>query len=266
MAFSEFPELRLVFFFIMLGIMFFLEGHYPARVWSDLRWKRCWFSFKLAVINNMIMRLLVAGPFLLWIDYIGKNGHGLRHVFGLQEGWLLIITTVVFFDFLEVFKHLLFHRIPFMWSFHQAHHTDKHLDIWTAIRYHPGEFIMSAFYKGLGITLWGPDILSFVIFEIILNMANQFHHSNIDFSDRMENFLNRFIVTPRYHALHHTIVREKGDQNFSVIFNIWDRILGTRAYSRIEDINLENLGKLQDHHLSIRKLLTGPFRKCTKMS
>jgi len=39
-----------------------------------------------------------------------------------------------------------------------------------------------------------------------------------------EKNLNKFFVTPRMHGIHHSIVREETDSNFSTIFSFWDRL------------------------------------------
>lgn len=228
---SEFPLLRAVLFFSMLFVMYLIESRYPARSWTDSRFARIKFSVLLAIANNVVMRLLVIAPFLFWTNYVNEQGWGLVSLLGLS-GFNEIILTIFVFDFFDAIKHLAFHRVSFMWRFHRVHHTDKHLDILTALRYHPGEFMISAVWKAGWLVIWGPSLMAFTIFEIVLNIASQFHHSNIDLG-KFEVPLSRFLVTPKYHALHHTIHREKGD--------------------------LERLGHLQDKHLNFFEVIKSPL-------
>jgi len=54
-----------------------------------------------------------------------------------------------------------------------------------------------------------------------------FQHSNVRLPIRVERFLNRVLVTPRMHGIHHSIVRCEDMSNFSVVFAWWDRLLRT---------------------------------------
>lgn len=51
-----------------------------------------------------------------------------------------------------------------------------------------------------------------------------FHHSNVRLPIRAERLLNKLIVTPRMHGIHHSNVRGETNSNYSVIFRWWDMI------------------------------------------
>ena len=68
------------------------------------------------------------------------------------------------------------------------------------------------------------------MFEALVSLSAQFHHTNIDFPNKIERWLSALIVTPRYHAAHHAVDRHYGDANFSTIFTVWDKVFLT--YSR----------------------------------
>ncbi len=79
-----------------------------------------------------------------------------------------------------------------------------------------------------------------------------FHHSNVELPISLERRLNRLIVTPRMHGIHHSIVREETNSNWSSGLTIWDRLHGTLrlnvpqgeitigipAYRKPEDVEL----------------------------
>ena len=112
----------------------------------------------------------------------------------------------------------------FLWRFHKAHHADTHVDVSTALRFHPGELLISSLVKASWIVIWGPTVIAWFVFEALVSLSAQFHHSNFDFPDKVEKILSPIIVTPRYHASHHAVDRNFGDANFSTIFSIWDRM------------------------------------------
>lgn len=256
---SDSPQLRVFLFLGVLILMFLIETVWPARSWFVKRSKRIQFSVGLAIVNNLFIRLVVASPFMMLATWVNSKNYGLSNFLKLH-GSLEIVITIILFDFFDALKHKWFHRIGFMWRFHRVHHTDKHLDILTALRYHPGELLISVLIKSAWILIWGPSAVAFLAFEIVLNLASQFHHTNIDLGT-FDNKLNKILVTPRYHAIHHTINRDIGDQNFTTIFSIWDRLLGTYADPAKTDVNLERLGTLQDKDIDLLTILKSPFSK-----
>ncbi len=262
---SENPILRLALFLGLLVIMFFVEGRHPLRAWKESRKDRIFFSIKLAVLNNIAFRVLIATPFVALTHAISESGVGLlpwlRGFTGLEPTAFLLIEIplcILAFDFFDYAKHRWFHRVTFMWRTHRVHHTDTHLDVLTALRYHPGELLISSAIKAGWLVLLGPTAFTFMVFEIVLNMASQFHHANIDLPKRLEKWLHHVLVTPRYHAMHHTIHREVGDYNFSTIFSVWDRLFRTQKIPELSDIDLERLGLLQNNHLNLWEVLKSP--------
>jgi sterol desaturase/sphingolipid hydroxylase (fatty acid hydroxylase superfamily)/rhodanese-related sulfurtransferase len=214
----------------------------------------------LAFANTMIFRLAIASPFLLWADLVSSRGWGLSPLLGLT-GAAEIVATIVVFDFLDYWKHRWFHRSPLGWRFHLLHHTDTHLDLTTGLRYHAGELFLSAVIKAGWILAWGPSAAAFAAFEIVLNMASQFHHSNIDLGDRLDRIVGRLVVTPRYHAIHHSVGRIPFDTNYSTIFNLWDRLGKSREEPALEKIDFGRMGETDSSCMSWRHLWLRPFRR-----
>lgn len=54
-----------------------------------------------------------------------------------------------------------------------------------------------------------------------------FHHSNLRLPIGLERLLNKLLVTPRMHGIHHSRIRDETNSNFGVVFPWWDRIHGT---------------------------------------
>jgi len=139
------------------------------------------------------------------------------------------------------------------------------MDVTTALRFHPGELVISALAKALWIAIWGPTAIAWFLFEAMVSLCAQFHHSNIDFPDRIEGCISALIVTPRFHASHHAVDRHYGDANFSTIFSLWDRLL--RSYQRPESgdatTNTEyglGLPEARDRAFSAGAWLVEPFQ------
>jgi len=227
--------------------MLLVESVLPGRPWQVPRKKRLIFHFLLSALNNVLLRLTALPLLLIWQGTVNSRGWGLCPALGLTGPWE-ILTSLVVLDMLDYWWHRWNHRVSLLWRFHKVHHVDTHVDVTTAMRFHPGELLISSGFKAVWILLVGPSLWTFVIFEAAVTIASQFHHTNIDFPDRIEAVIRSLIVTPRYHTAHHTVSRRTGDNNFATILIFWDRIFGT--YRRPDR---------EDTFLSFASTLKGPF-------
>ncbi len=102
--------------------------------------------------------------------------------------------------------HRANHRIGWLWRFHNVHHIDPDLDVSTAFRFHFVEVALSAGFRVLQVVLIGPSLAAYAALECVLNKA---------------------LVTPRMHGIHHSDIREEDLSDFGVVFPWWDRLHGT---------------------------------------
>lgn len=219
---------KLVVFVVGLVLFVTVETWLPARPAQVPRWRRFGFHGAVAALNTVIIRVLAYVPFLLWAVWVEEEGWGLSRWLGLV-GWPEIILSVVVLDLFDYLWHRANHRFRFLWRFHKAHHADTEMDVSTALRFHPGELLISSLVKAVWIFVWGPTVLAWFAFEALVSFCAQFHHSNIDFPDRVERPLSWLVVTPRFHAAHHAVDQRYGNRNFSTILSIWDRLFGSYA-------------------------------------
>ena len=205
-----------------------IESLFPKRSWDGLRLKRFTFHIGVAAFNTFLIRIFAYVPMLLWLVYVEEEGWGISRWLGLH-GWTEIIVSIIVLDLFDYFWHRANHQVNFLWRFHKGHHADTHMDVSTALRFHPGELVISFIVKASWVVIWGPTVIAWFLFEVLVSLSAQFHHSNIDFPDKVEKYLSFFIVTPRYHAAHHAIDRAYGNANFSTILSIWDKLFFSYA-------------------------------------
>lgn len=251
-------DLKLPLFIGGFALFFLIETLAAKRPWQEPRGQRLRMHAGVAVFNTVVLKLIILAPFLYWTEYIASLGWGLAPMLG-YSGFGGIIATILVLDMFDYWWHRFNHRVGLLWRFHKVHHVDTHVDVTTALRFHPGELFISFFVKLVWIAVWGPSLVAFAAFEIAVSMASQFHHSNIDFPDRWERVLRLFIVTPRFHTSHHTVSRRTGDANFATIFIIWDHLFGT--YREPDETEMKELGLAEgrDDYLSFASWLTEPF-------
>lgn len=211
---------------ILIGLfvlLFIMESVSQLRARKESRIKRAIINSGVAVPGFFALRLLLL-PAMIWIAYKNQEWKiGLNYLYQFPT-WAEGAIAFLLLDYTNYLWHILNHRVPWLWRFHVVHHTDVDLDVTTAIRFHAGEMIWSVFYRGSAVFILGVSPLLVLIYEIVFEAATQFHHSNWKLPFRLEKFLNRIIVTPRMHGIHHSIVRRETDSNYSVIFSFWDRI------------------------------------------
>ncbi|MEO6330831.1 MAG: sterol desaturase family protein, partial [Ginsengibacter sp.] len=108
----------------------------------------------------------------------------------------------------------------------------------------------------------GASPLIVLIYEIAFEAATQFHHSNTKLPFRFEKFLNYLIVTPRMHGIHHSMIKNETDSNYSVIFSFWDRIHKTVRLNVSQNQIVTGVPPYhEEKELTIGKLLKLPFTK-----
>lgn len=219
---------KLVVFLAGFAGFFLLETLLAARPAQQGRWHRLLFHGGIAAFNTTFIRVVAYVPALLWAVHVEEEGWGLARWLGLV-GWPELLVSVVVLDCFDYLWHRANHRVRFLWRFHKAHHADTAMDVTTALRFHPGELLISALVKAGWIALWGPTVVAWFLFEALVSLCAQFHHSNIDLPDRVEGWFSWLIVTPRFHATHHLVDQRYGNRNFSTILSVWDWLFGSRV-------------------------------------
>ncbi|MAR78594.1 MAG: hypothetical protein CMD43_06620 [Gammaproteobacteria bacterium] len=232
-------NIKLIFFVVIFIILFIVESYYTKREWLSNRNIRLVFHSMIALINTIIIRVPTVFLVIPSLMLITESNYGLLNTLNLHffiEGLLgFILLDLAFY-----WWHRLNHTNSFLWKFHSMHHLDTHLDVTTSLRFHTIELLLSSIYKVLLIFLIGMPISVFIFYEIILSASNQFHHSNIGLPEKTNSLLQSFIVTPKYHTNHHTVVKDSREANYASILTFWDYIFFT--YKDSTDDDREYLG------------------------
>ncbi|HXH99464.1 MAG TPA: sterol desaturase family protein [Sphingobacteriaceae bacterium] len=238
-------------------VLIFLESRYRLRKRVQNRWKRMIINFIVAIPAFTLLRILFI-PAMVWLAHKNQSVHfGLNYLYEMPA-WLEATIAFLILDYGNYVWHILNHRLPVLWRFHLVHHTDRDLDITTAFRFHFGEMIGSIFFRGAITFLSGASPVTVLVYEIIFEAATQFHHSNWKLPFSFEKMLNKLIVTPRMHGIHHSVIKNETDSNYSVIFSFWDRlhktidlnrqqqqvVIGVPSYDNSEELTIGFLLKL----------------------
>ena len=121
--------------------------------------------------------------------------------------------------------------------------------------------LLSAGFRVAQVLLVGPSPLLYWSYEGCFQIATLFHHSNVRLPIRGERALNRLLVTPRMHGIHHSQVEAEASSNYGVVLPWWDRLhrtLRLNVPQRLVRIGVPAYSAPSDQRLGA--VLAHPFR------
>lgn len=254
---------RILFFILIFTSMSAWEIFLPRRQPEAPKLKRWRINLSLAVFSLVLERLITPMGTMGFAFLASSINYGIFNITSVSP-WISWPLSILVLDLTVYFQHVLFHHVRFFKKIHGVHHTDTDLDITSGIRFHPLEIIMSLFLKGLAVFLLGPPPGAVLTFEIILNGASMFNHSNIFIPPEIDRVLKLLIVTPDMHRIHHSVIASERNSNYGFSFSFWDRLFANYTDypskgQRNMDLGLPSKEKVKV--LSFSYLLLMPFRK-----
>ncbi len=138
-----------------------------------------------------------------------------------------IITYIIAFialDFAGYWVHRLQHVTNFFWNGHIVHHSSEEFNLACALRQSISSIVKTFAIFLLPAALLGvPEIVVATVAPLHLFAQFWYHTQHIN---RM-GWLEKIIITPSHHRVHHAINREYIDKNYGQIFIFWDKWFGT---------------------------------------
>lgn len=246
-----------VVFFLLLELRY---SYRPSTVSKPERWLA---NLPLSILNGVLYHILFAGSITMLLVATGRNENGLLHLVSMP--WALQVTLgVLLLDFSIYLWHLLNHVVPLLWRFHRVHHSDMNMDVSTANRFHFGEILLSGLVRLAVIHLFGIPLLSYLLFEMLVNLSIQFHHSSIRVNHRFQRFWALLLVPPFLHRIHHSVKIRERDANYGVILSVWDRLLGTLVTDVDQESIVIGIGSHRDFEkLGFWRMLAMPFTRAS---
>ncbi|MEM8760356.1 MAG: sterol desaturase family protein [Pseudomonadota bacterium] len=218
--------IRLGAFFGIFLAMALLERFSPMRALVVSKARRWATNWGVSVIDSVMVKVLFGAAAAGAAMDATARGWGLFAALDWPL-WLEVLLVFVVLDFAIWAQHVASHKIPILWRLHRVHHSDRDIDVTTAIRFHPLEIAFSMILKiGLVYALGAP-VVAVLLFEVVLNGAAMFNHANLRLPRGLDRWLRFAIVTPDMHRVHHSIDRAEHDANYGFNLSVWDRLFGT---------------------------------------
>ncbi|MBY0479856.1 MAG: sterol desaturase family protein [Chitinophagaceae bacterium] len=142
----------------------------------------------------------------------------------VQTSWLWYVIAFFALDLTGYLVHRIDHEYNIFWNAHIIHHSSEEYNLACALRQS-----VSTFFRLFTIFLL-PAALLGVPAQVIAVVAPLHLFAQFWYHTRHINkmgFLEKIIVTPSHHRVHHAINKEYLDKNYGQIFIFWDKWFGT---------------------------------------
>jgi sterol desaturase/sphingolipid hydroxylase (fatty acid hydroxylase superfamily) len=250
--------------YLPAGVLFYgacllIEHFRPLRRPTQPKLRRVARNLAMGAIGSGTLRLAFY-PFLLGLAALtAEKEWGLLQALPLSYP-VRVAAGFLLLDYTLYWWHWLNHNVAFLWRFHNAHHADLDLDISTAARFHFGELILSTIPRAVEIAAFGLDPSTVLLYDAAVVVAIHFHHSNIRLPIGLERALSWFMVTPRMHGIHHSIVQRETNSNYSTVFLFWDTLHRTlRLDVPQAEVRIGVAAYRDPSELTLGKILGLPF-------
>ena len=211
-------------FFILAILLEFVYARVTGR--HTYRLNDTLASLSMGTLSRLV-GVIRFGAFAFLFEWI-LDGHTLLSI-SLQSpvAW---ITAFVLYDLCYYFAHRYGHEWRILWASHVAHHQSEEFNLSTALRQTSTGFLSAIFYIPLYVIGFPAAML---IAVGSLNLIYQFwvHTEHV----RRLGIVDRILVTPSNHRVHHAKNPCYIDRNYGGVFILWDRLFGTFEDERADE-------------------------------
>jgi len=191
-----------------------------------------WYKGKDTVRNMDMISSLSSGVTNVTKDVLGLslalisyqwlvNRVAITHI---TATWLTYLVTFLALDFAGYCVHRLDHKVNFFWNSHIIHHSSEEFNLACALRQSVSVFVRLFVILIIPAALLGvPASVINIVAPLHLFAQFWYHTRHIN----KMGFLEKIIVTPSHHRVHHALNKEYIDKNLGQILIIWDKFFGT---------------------------------------
>lgn len=142
----------------------------------------------------------------------------------IGTSWWVYLVAFIGIDFAYYWTHRWNHEYNILWNRHIIHHSSEEYNLACALRQSISSIIQIYFFLYLPLAIIGiPTKVVSILLPLHL-FAQFWYHTRLI---KKMGVLEKIIVTPSHHRVHHAINDLYIDKNYSSIFIFWDFIFGT---------------------------------------
>ncbi|HRP31205.1 MAG TPA: sterol desaturase family protein [Agriterribacter sp.] len=190
--------------------------------------------FLIYIFNRFVSRFISIAAVAFCIGLLEKYA-----ILKTSFTWYWLIYGYIVWEFSHFVYHFLAHKVRILWCLHSTHHAPQTMNL--SVTY--THFFLEAPYADVIRTsiciLAGvnPPLL-FLIMFIDGTWGAFIHVGESLMKDGRMGFLNKIILTPSHHRVHHARNPLYMDTNYCNLLNIWDKLFGTFINER-KDVPIE---------------------------
>ncbi|MGC4023052.1 MAG: sterol desaturase family protein [Cyclobacteriaceae bacterium] len=179
--------------------------------------------FFIYVFNRIVGRYISFGVLAFCIGTFEP-----LNLFSLPLTWYGFILGYIAWEFSHFVYHYLAHKVRLFWCLHSTHHASEQMNL--SVTY--AHFILEAPYAdfirtSICMLLGVPPVMLFAIIFIDGTWGGFIHVGENFMKDARFGFLEKFILTPSHHRVHHAKNPLYMDTNFCNLLNVWDLVFRT---------------------------------------
>jgi sterol desaturase/sphingolipid hydroxylase (fatty acid hydroxylase superfamily) len=178
----------------------------------------------ITMITKNVLGLSITIISYSWIE----ERIALTHI---TSTWITYVIAFVALDFSHYWVHRIDHANNFFWNSHIVHHSSEEFDLACAVRQPISSFVKIFSFFMIPAALLGISPLVVATVTPIQFFAQFWYHTR--YINRM-GILEKILVTPSHHRVHHAFNKEYLDKNLAQIFIIWDKMFGTFMEERAD--------------------------------
>ncbi|MDX1767468.1 MAG: sterol desaturase family protein [Arenibacter troitsensis] len=191
-------------------------------------------NFLIYVFNRFIGRFIAIAMVTLIIGWLQPYAP-----FQTKMTWYWFIYGYIVWEFGHFLYHYWGHKVRLFWCLHSTHHAPEQMNLSVT---HAHFFLEAPYADAIRTTvciLLGVEpVLLFLIMFIDGTYGAFIHIGENMMKDGRMGFLNKIILTPSHHRVHHARNPLYMDTNFCNLLNIWDKVFGTYQEEQ-HDIQIE---------------------------
>lgn len=169
------------------SVFLILEWTNPWRKTQAKFRKDFWLDLFYIFFNFFLFSLIVyAALSRIVVNFVNDSFYQLFHLdltkinplYGAPL-WVVLMIGFIVRDFIQWWVHRLLHKVPFLWKFHQVHHSVEQMGFAAHLRFHWMETVVYRTIEYLPLAFLGIGLYDFFIIHIFTLSFGHYNHSNL---------------------------------------------------------------------------------------
>ena len=223
-----------------------LEAFAPAEQWADRRYARIdrfYTIFKLLVVLPLFTYVMLPSASAWFgLGAVASEPPGAESLLSVQaevpalgrHPLLSFLIYFAIFDLVYYGIHRLQHALPWWWALHSLHHSQRQLNCWSNDRDHYLDDLLELAVISAVSFMIGVAPVDYALLILLGALVECLSHANVRL--RFGRVVDKVLVDPRYHRLHHMVIDRqapgKHNCNFALVLPIWTCCSARRCTGR----------------------------------